>query len=184
MTTAKKRYPNVSEIARLARSNSPASAFDYLPRWCVSTDVRYQEAHGMMKTTVRAPISAASSVARPDQCDWHRQLIERVHEPLTKDCVTSGSGPFSDMTSTMGDVRSRGQNGSGTDRLRLRLLILSRRFIRRIRRLAGRCPSSRPRTRYLHIQCRYPAGRGHSDRTERPATSRVCAVPEAHSSSP
>jgi hypothetical protein len=30
--------------------------------------------------------------------------------------------PFSDMTSTMGDVRSRGQNGSGADRLRLRLL--------------------------------------------------------------
>ena len=37
------------------------------------------------------PISAASSVARPDQCDRHRQLIERVHEPATKDCVTSGS---------------------------------------------------------------------------------------------
>src|SRR6185312_17016584 len=30
--------------------------------------------------------------------------------------------PFSDMTSTMGDVRSRGQNGTGADRLRLRLL--------------------------------------------------------------
>src|SRR4029450_12680000 len=40
------------------------------------------------------PISAASSVARPDQCDRHRQLIERVHEPATKDCVTSGSGTF------------------------------------------------------------------------------------------
>jgi len=54
LTTAKKRYPNVSGIARLGRSNSPASAFNYLPRWCVSTDVRYQEAHGMMRTTVRA----------------------------------------------------------------------------------------------------------------------------------
>jgi hypothetical protein len=29
------------------------------------------------------------------------------------------------MTRTMGDVRSRGQNGSGADRLRLRLLTLS-----------------------------------------------------------
>jgi hypothetical protein len=27
-TTARKPYPNVSRIARLARSNSPASAFD------------------------------------------------------------------------------------------------------------------------------------------------------------
>jgi hypothetical protein len=31
-TTAKKPYPNVSGIARLARSNSPTSAFDYLPK--------------------------------------------------------------------------------------------------------------------------------------------------------
>jgi hypothetical protein len=53
LTTAKKRYPNASGIARLGRSNSPASAFDYLRR-CLSTDVRYQEAHGMMRTTVRA----------------------------------------------------------------------------------------------------------------------------------
>jgi len=34
-------------------------------------------------------ISAARSVARPDQCEGHRQLIGRV---ATKDCVTSGSG--------------------------------------------------------------------------------------------
>jgi len=54
LTTAKKRYPNVSGIARLGRRNSPASDFNYLPRWCVSTDVRYQEAHGMMRTTLRA----------------------------------------------------------------------------------------------------------------------------------
>jgi hypothetical protein len=52
-TTAKKRYPNVSTIARLACSNSLASAFDYLPKWCVSTDVRYQKAHGVTSTTRR-----------------------------------------------------------------------------------------------------------------------------------
>jgi hypothetical protein len=52
--TAKKRYPNVSGIARLACGKSPASAFDYLPKWCVSADVRHQEAHGILTTTVRA----------------------------------------------------------------------------------------------------------------------------------
>ena len=39
--------------------------------------------------------------------------------------VVSVYGPFSDVTSTMGDVRSRGQNGSGADRLLRRLLTQS-----------------------------------------------------------
>jgi hypothetical protein len=62
--TAKKRYPNVSGIVRLARSNSSASALDYFAKVCASTDVRYQEAHGMLRTNnCIGPISATGSVA-------------------------------------------------------------------------------------------------------------------------
>jgi hypothetical protein len=45
-----KRYPNIFWIARFVCGKSAAVGPRFLPRWCLSTDVRYEEAHVMGTT--------------------------------------------------------------------------------------------------------------------------------------
>src|SRR5258708_1996122 len=61
--TAKKRYPNVSGIARLACSNSPASAFDYFAKVVRQYGCSLPRSAWYVENNCIRPISATGSVA-------------------------------------------------------------------------------------------------------------------------
>jgi hypothetical protein len=87
--------------------HSAAAGARFFPKWCTSTDAHYQAAHGMTKTTVRGPISAVGSVARPrDVRFWHfSEMVDLADErPFLRAEPTCHSG-----RTTLGIGRSNRQ---------------------------------------------------------------------------